>query len=116
RHHEDAAVALLRGRNREPDPCIARRRLDDRSAGLQLSFALGLLDHAEPDPVFDGAPRIQVVELRQQSRLDVAADLVQPDDRRVADELEHGGVLAGHWWGSLISGRATKGAGMKIAT
>ena len=64
-HHEDAAVALLRRRDREADAGVARGRLDDRAAGLQLPVALGRLDHREPDPVLDRAARVQELELRE---------------------------------------------------
>ena len=96
RHHEDAAVAARGRRDREPDAGVARGRLDDRPAGLQLPLALGGLDHRHPDPVLVRAARIQVLELREQRRRDVAADPVEPDDRRLADEVEQRRVLARH--------------------
>ena len=95
-HHEDAAVALLRRRDREPDAGVARGRLDDRAARLELPVALGGLDHREPDPVLVRAARVQELELREDRPGHVARDPVEPDDRRVADQVEHGRVLARH--------------------
>ena len=95
-HHEDAAVALQRGCHSEADAGVAGGGLDDRAAGLELALGFGLLDHGEPDPVLDRAARVQILELCEQPRLHAAADRVQPHDRRVADELEHGGIVPGH--------------------
>ena len=64
--------------------------------GSELPLPLGRLDHRHPDPVLVRAARVQVLELREQRRLHVAGDPVEPDDRRLADEVEQGGVLAGH--------------------
>jgi hypothetical protein len=56
-------VALDRRRDRESDSGVPRGRLDDRPARLQLSFALGLLDQLDADPVFDRSTRADVLEL-----------------------------------------------------
>jgi hypothetical protein len=95
-HHEDAPVPLLRGCDGEADAGVAGRGLDDRAAGLQLAFPFGLLDHREADPVLDRAAGIDVLQLGEESRLDACADRVETDDRRVADELEDGGIFARH--------------------
>ena len=95
-HDEDAAVAACRRRDREADAGVAGGRLDDRPAGPQLPLALRRLDHRHPDPVLVRAAGIQVLQLREQGRLDVARDPVEPDDRRVADQVEQRRVLAGH--------------------
>ena len=68
-HHEDAAIALERGRDRQAVAGVARRRLDDRAAGLEQARALGRLDHRQPDPVLDRAARVEHLELGQQQRL-----------------------------------------------
>ena len=96
RHHEDAAVALDRGADREPDAGVARGRLDDRPARLQLSLALGRFDHRQADAILHGAAGVQVLELRENLRAAARAQLVEADDRRRADELEDARVLAGH--------------------
>src|SRR5207237_265557 len=56
----------------------------------------GLLDHRETDAVLDGAARIEVLELGQDARLHIASDPVEPDDRRIADKLQDGGIVASH--------------------
>src|SRR2546430_2018711 len=101
-HHEDAAVALLRGGDREAHARVAGGGLDDRAAGLELALGFGLLDHNKPDPVLDRAAGVEVLELGQDLRLDVATERVEPDDRCVADELQSGGILARHAQGSLV--------------
>ena len=77
--------------------------------GLQLPLALGGLDHRHPDPVLVRAAGVQVLELREQRRRDVAADPVEPDDRRAADEVEQRWVLAGHRGASLRNRQAAAG-------
>ncbi len=96
RHHEDAAVALARRRDREPDAGVAGGRLDDRAAGLQLPLALGRLDHREPDPVLHRAARIQVLELGEDPCAARWRQLLEPHDRRRADQVEQRWVLARH--------------------
>ena len=101
-HHEDAAVALLCRSDRQAGTGIARRRLHDRAARLQLPFLLGLLDHRQADAVLDGSAGIQVLELRKKLRRDVPGDRVQTDDRCLSDELQSGGILPGHIFESLV--------------
>ena len=72
-HHEDAAVALVRGRDREADAGVARGRLDDRPARLEPPVGLGRLDHREPDPILVRATRVEELELRQQRRARLAS-------------------------------------------
>ena len=40
--HQDQAIALLRGDQRETEAGVAGGRLDDRAAGLQIAALLGL--------------------------------------------------------------------------
>jgi hypothetical protein len=96
RHHEDAAVALERRGDCQADTGVPRRRLDDRPAGLEQPVALGRLDHGHADPVLHRPARIQILELGEQRRRDIAPDLVEADDRRPADELEDARELARH--------------------
>ena len=88
RHDEDAAVAAGGCGNRQPDAGVAGGRLDDRPTRLELPLALGGLDHRHPDPVLVRAAGVQVLELREQRRLHVAADPVESHDGRLADEVE----------------------------
>jgi hypothetical protein len=96
RHDEDTAVALARRGDGEADAGVAGGRLDDRSARLQLPVALGLLDHREPDPVLDRAARVEELELRKNPGVPRRGEPVEPDDRRVPDEVEDGRILARH--------------------
>ena len=96
RHHEDAAVALLRGRDREPDAGVPGGRLDDGAARPELPLALGCLDHREPDPVLVRSARVEELELGEQGRRHGGAEAVEPHDRRRADEVEQGRIGPAH--------------------
>ena len=87
-HHRDHAVALQPRRDREPGAGVARRRLDDRAAGLQPPVALGGLDQRDRDAVLDRAARVERLELGDQPRAHPGTDSRQPDERRVADRVE----------------------------
>ena len=93
---EDHRVALDRGGESEADAGIARGRLDDRPSTAELAVALRVLDHLQADPVLVRAARVQVLELDEQGRAELAADLLEPDDRRPADQIEEGWVFARH--------------------
>ena len=95
RHDEDAAVAAQGGRNSKAGAGVAGGRLHDRPAGPKATVLLGGLDHREADAVLHRATGIQVLELREQLARHVAAEALEADDRSAADELEHGGILAG---------------------
>jgi hypothetical protein len=89
-------VALDRRGDREADSGVPGGRLDDRPAWLQLSFALGLLDQLDADPVLDRPAGADVLELGEHGRGVVGNDALQPRERRMADEVENGRVLARH--------------------
>src|SRR5205085_10706979 len=104
-HHEDAAVALDGGADREPDAGVAGGRLDDRAARLQLPFALGRLDHRQPDAVLDRAAGVQVLELCKDLCAAAWAELREADDGRRPDELEEGRELRRHRWEAYATNR-----------
>ena len=92
-HDEDAAVALERGGDGQAVAGVAGRRLDDGAARLEQALALGRLDHRQADAVLDRAARVEHLELGQEERLalgrtQVAGDPADPDERRVADQVE----------------------------
>src|SRR5262249_58003645 len=89
-------VALDGGGAGEADAGVAGRGLDDRPAGRQLPRALGLLDHAQGDPVLVRPARVQVLELDEEGRTELPADLLEADDRRSADQVEQRRILARH--------------------
>src|SRR5919108_588406 len=92
-HDEDAAVALDRRADREADAGVPGGGLDDRAARPELPLALRGLDHRQADPIPDGAAGIQVLELREQRRLDARAQLLEADDRGRAHEVEDRRIL-----------------------
>jgi len=80
------AIALVDRRECQSEAGVARRRLDDRSAGCELSVALGGFDHPQADPILDRAARILRFQLGVQlaaSRIEVA----QANQWRVADQV-----------------------------
>ena len=98
RHREDGFVASCRRDAREADARVARRRLDDDAAGLQLALFLRLLDHRLRDAVFDGAGRVEVLELDehicgQVIRLD---EIVRLEKRGLADEFRDALINLSH--------------------
>ncbi len=101
RHDEDAAIALDRSGDGEADAGVPARRLHDRPARLELPLPLGLLDHAEPDPVLHAPSRADVLELGEERRPQLPPDPLEPDQRRPPDEIEDGRILAAHG-GSVV--------------
>ena len=62
-HREDALVALERRGDRQPDAGVAARAFDDRSARLEPSLTLGLLDDRPTDAVLDRSAGIEELGL-----------------------------------------------------
>ena len=94
---EDDAITLRAGDEGEAEAGVARGRLDDRAAGLQLPIALRRLDHRERDAVLDRAGRILVLQLHEK----LARTGIHPrdlDQRRVADERKDGGRFVRRSW------------------
>lgn len=92
---------------------ISAGGLDQSVAGLDSAALLGLLNHPQGDPVLDTAAGVEQLRLCVDFALDSQAlgDLVEPDERRIADEVggrEDGRGIApnlgdlgiGHGWGS----------------
>src|SRR4029079_13471622 len=85
---EDAPVAALLGDEREPDTGVARGRLDDGPARLELAGLLGRLDHPDCDPVLHGTARVHVLHLREHQGCGAVGGAVEPDQRGVADQVQ----------------------------
>src|SRR6185312_5546800 len=89
-HHQRHWVAERAPDERVGDAGVAARRVDDRLPGLERAGAEGVADHLVGGAVLDRAARVQELALGPQ--LDarcLALELVQPHDRRVADEVGH---------------------------
>ena len=110
RHDEDAAVPLAHGGERQPDAGVAARRLDDRATLAERAGPLRGLDHAEADPVLDATARVQVLELRQDGRVDSSRHPIEPDEGRAAHEVEHGRMVA-HAGSVRATGRGGRAPG-----
>ena len=88
RHDRDDAVALQARGDGQARAGVARRRLDDRAAGLELPVALGGLDERHGDAVLDRSARVERLDLGDDLRGQAGAKARQPDERRVADGVE----------------------------
>ena len=88
RHHEHAAVFPARGHDGKPDPCVPGRRLDDRPARLEQVGALRSVEHRDTDAILHAATGLEQLELRDQVAGQLAADAIQPYERRVADQID----------------------------
>src|SRR4029453_19242157 len=87
RDDEDEPVALLGGHEREPEPRVARGRLDERRSRPDRAALLARLDHRETDAILDRAAGVLALELDEQLT-GAGIERLQPDERRVADERE----------------------------
>jgi hypothetical protein len=92
RHDDLDRVAAGAGDHGQGDAGVAGRRLDDRPAGGQRAVGLGLLDHRPGDAVLDRPGRVLALQLGEDADLGVGAQPADVDHRRVADEVEDGGV------------------------
>ena len=93
-HAEHRSIAAHGRHHREPHAGVARGALDDRAAPLEPAVALRSLHHGESDAVLHAAAGIEVLELGQDRRGAVARHFSQPNERRVADRLQHRFVVA----------------------
>jgi hypothetical protein len=76
---------------------VARGRLDEGGlARLDLALRFQALDHGDADAVLDRGDRVEELELGKDFGLDAIGvrELVEPDDRRVADGVDDGIVDA----------------------
>ncbi len=95
RHGDHQRIALLGAHHGQPDTRIAAGCLNHRLPRLQLARPLGRLNDAKRQPVLDRAERIERLDL------DVEIDagrrqLVDLDDRRLADRFQNIGEFAAH--------------------
>ena len=84
---EDRTVAALLCDEREPDTGVAGGRLDDHTAGLELSGALRGVDDALRDAVLGGSTGIEILHFDGDGRLDAVSDVMKLYEWRVADEF-----------------------------
>jgi hypothetical protein len=86
-HDQDQFIAFDRRDHRKADSGVARGRLDDRAARLELTAPLRVFDHRERDSILDRAARIRPLRFHPDFGA-VAEQAVDPDVRGVADGLE----------------------------
>ena len=93
---EDHVVALADGRERDAEPHVARRPLHDRGAGGEKPVLLRLLDHEDARSVLDRAGGVPELELGEEPHVLGRANVVETDERGVADELPHRVIVPSH--------------------
>ena len=86
RHHDDGAIALRIGDQREADPGVARRSFDDRSPGLQRAARLGIVDDEQRRAILHAGAGIGEFTLAKNIAPRGLAWPLEPDERSVADE------------------------------
>ena len=86
-HHHHAAQVVLDRHHRETHRGVARRRLDDRTAGRETPVGERLLDHVAGDPVLDAAHRVQVLELGVDLAREAGNRPAETHHRRFADGI-----------------------------
>jgi len=92
RHDDDERVAFLRADHGKADAGVAAAGLNDGLAGLEKAALLRILNDAEGETVFDGAERVEGLDLDVE--VDVrGSELVDADDGCVADGFEDAGEL-----------------------
>ncbi|VTN11722.1 Uncharacterised protein [Raoultella terrigena] len=83
---EDQAVVLLRRNERQAEPGIAGGGFNNRAAGLQLTEALGLVNHRQRDAILNRTAGVLVFQLEEQAT-GAGFQLVQLEQGRVADKI-----------------------------
>ena len=85
-HHDDRAIALGVGDQRQTDAGIARRAFDDRTAGMQHATRLRILDDAQRRAILHAGARIGEFAFAEDVAAARLARPLQPDEGRVADQ------------------------------
>jgi hypothetical protein len=86
-HRHDQRIALLGAHHRQANAGIAAGGFDDGLAGLEFAALLGRFDHPERQSVLDRAQRVERLDLDVEVYAG-GCELVDLDDRRVADSFE----------------------------
>jgi hypothetical protein len=84
-HHDHELVTARVADVSEPDAGIARRTLDDGAAGQEPPAALGVIDDGARSAVFHRAAGIHELGLAEDLAARQLAEMVEPDQRSVAD-------------------------------
>ena len=87
-HDEDTLVPALGCHDREADTGVARCRFDDRAAGFEQAFALGVVDHADRRTILRRPTGVGHLGFDDDLAGLVLRHLFQVDQRRVADQVK----------------------------
>ena len=106
RHGQDQAIAARRADERQRDPGVAGRGLDQRRARADPPLLFGREHHREADPVLDRRERVEELTLAQKIGMHagIGGELAEPDQRRFADGIEDAVVDAPATHGRRRSG------------
>ena len=96
RHGQHQPVALGCGDERQPDAGVATGRLHQDRFRADEALPLQRLDHADADTILDACAGVEVLELEDDLARQPAADLVEADQRRLADGLQDAVVDSRH--------------------
>ena len=88
-HDEDTLVPALGCHDREADTGVARCRFDDRAAGFEQAFALGVVDHADRRTILRRPTGVGHLGFDDDLAGLVLGHLLQVDQRRVADQVKN---------------------------
>ena len=87
-HHDQAAVAARKADVREADAGVAGRAIDHGAARGERAAALGILDQAARGAILDRAARVHELGLAEDVATGLAAERLEPDQRRIADRVD----------------------------
>ena len=87
-HDDPEPVPAAARDDREPDARVARRRLEDGVARGERTFLLRQVHHLQRDAILRGSSGVLTLELGEDPDVGIRGQLVDPDERRVADKAE----------------------------
>ena len=87
-HYEDASVSANGGGHGKAGARVSAGRFDDGAARLEQSLRLGGVEHRDRRPILHTSAGIHIFDLRKYEALCAVGNLVQLDQRRVADRFE----------------------------
>ena len=89
RHRENELVAFNCRNQRQPNTCVAARRLNDCGARLQSPILLGRLDHRQSNTILYAAAGIEVLHLRQNTGTSLIEPVGDFNKRRGSNLLQN---------------------------
>ena len=104
-HHEYAFVTADGGHEGKPHAGVSARGFNNCPAGLEQPAPFVIAHDVDGHPVFHRTTGVHVFQLYVNLGRHVRADLVEPDDRRVPDRVQHVVHCAFHHRSGILSRR-----------